>query len=233
MGVKRAAGEQPVIGDRARPDASRGAVPSIDRQHDIRAAAATIVWLATALGCPAQSEDDGARALTGIVESAQNIMALASDEFRPRAATAVSIDTMARAAAERARLEFPVTVTVDAAPALVVAPALDIVRVLDNLLANACRAAGVGGIVRVGVVERGDHVLIEIVDSGPGIDDFAASRGLGISIVRRLVEQLGGRIALQRINDVGGTSARVELPRARGAEALTALPTKVNGRQTS
>ncbi|WP_042695397.1 ATP-binding protein, partial [Azospirillum sp. B506] len=85
-------------------------------------------------------------------------------------------------------------------------------RVLRNLLANALRFAP-GGRVLLGARRRGDHLQIEVWDSGIGIADQHIERifqdffqvgnaardrreglGLGLSIARRLVTMLGGSI---------------------------------------
>jgi signal transduction histidine kinase len=221
MDVEWAADDQRQRDLRTRSDDTHAVLP-VDRQHDIRAAATTIVWLASALGSNNQSEQDRARSLDGIVACAQTITALtADDRRRPRLEAAVALDELVRAAAERVRLTFPVrvTVTIDAVPAIVWAPAIDIVRVLDNLFANACQAAGAGGTVHAVVAERGDRVVTEIVDSGPGIDAMPSTRGVGLSIVVTLVEQLGGTLTLERVDASGGTRARVELPRVQEVDS--------------
>jgi two-component system sensor histidine kinase AtoS len=103
-------------------------------------------------------------------------------------------------------------------------------RVWRNLILNAMQATAPGGRVRVSVDVRAsvdDHDSVGRVtvgDSGCGIpperlpgifEDFTTTKkrglGLGLPISRRIVEQLGGTIAVTSV--VGeGTTVTVELP---------------------
>ena len=105
-------------------------------------------------------------------------------------------------------------------------------RLLLNLLSNAMKFVPDGGRVRVAVETDGFHVALVVEDDGPGIpdalrelifepfrrgDDDATRRfggtGLGLTIVKEIVERHGGRIAVGDGID-GGASFSVELPYA-------------------
>ncbi len=85
--------------------------------------------------------------------------------------------------------------------------------VLDNLISNAVKFTPTGGRVRVSVCRQGDEVELSVADSGVGIPAEELERvferfyqieshltrrhggmGLGLSIVKELVELQGGRV---------------------------------------
>lgn len=113
-------------------------------------------------------------------------------------------------------------------------PENDIRSVVGNLVANALEATGGKGPVDVTVRADSRRVRVRVADKGPGLPDgdlFAAffttkssGTGLGLWLVRRLVEGAGGSIrACNR--RVGGAAFVVDLPvpdhgRLKGAEIL-------------
>jgi signal transduction histidine kinase len=87
-------------------------------------------------------------------------------------------------------------------------------RIIQNLLANAAHYTESGGVL-LAARPRGDNVLIEIWDTGPGIpkqeqfrifEEFqrgtasehsgSSGFGLGLAIVRRMIDALGHRLEL-------------------------------------
>jgi signal transduction histidine kinase len=105
-----------------------------------------------------------------------------------------------------------------------------LIQVLTNLLGNALRYAPENGHVTVRALKRGDHVRLSVTDDGPGIapedipfvferfwrGDKSRSRGsggsgIGLAIVRRLVEMHGGTVGVE--SQVGqGSTFWIELP---------------------
>ena len=140
-----------------------------------------------------------------------------------------------------ARYQVRVETTVaDHADSLVIDPAR-LKQVLYNYLSNALKFTGEGGNVMLRATGEGDHVRIEVEDTGTGIaaDDvkrlFAddqqtaagarvgGSMGLGLALTRRLVETLGGSVGVASEPGVGSTFHAV-FPRAPGhADAMPAI----------
>ncbi|MCX7825500.1 MAG: ATP-binding protein, partial [Verrucomicrobiae bacterium] len=123
-------------------------------------------------------------------------------------------------------------------------------QVLINLIKNALQAMAPGGKLAVATERAEDSVVISVRDTGKGIpadeigrvfDPYQSLRaggmGLGLMIVRRIVQQHGG--AIEGDSGVGrGTGFRIRLPtpekRARLLEAApSAGPTPAAGSEPS
>lgn len=104
-------------------------------------------------------------------------------------------------------------------------------RILSNLVSNALKFTSEGSVI-VRLSERGEWVEMQVEDTGVGIaaeflpfafDEFRQESsgvtrryegsGLGLAITRRLVELMGGTIAVESTQNVG-TTFTVQLPSA-------------------
>ena len=106
------------------------------------------------------------------------------------------------------------------------ADATNLAILLQNLVGNAIQFTPDGGQVRVRLDASADDVVLSVEDSGPGVADDVRHRlferfyrggtgtgaGLGLSIVRRIVDLHHASIALERAT-LGGLDVRVRLPR--------------------
>jgi signal transduction histidine kinase len=112
-------------------------------------------------------------------------------------------------------------------------------QVVGNLLSNALRHAPAGTQVHVRAVGTADEVRLEVQDQGPGVpanavatifdpfrqgpSDRGSGLGLGLFIVRALVQAHGGTVELQ--SSPGKTTFAVRLPRgASSKEHPRAVP---------
>jgi PAS domain S-box-containing protein len=110
-------------------------------------------------------------------------------------------------------------------------------QVLWNLLTNAVKFTENGGSIRVAVVAEAGHVSIDVIDDGRGIDpealpfifdrfrqaDGSTTRsygglGLGLAIVRHLMESHGGTVSAASEGSGRGSRFTIRLP------ALIAAP---------
>ncbi|HWI80766.1 ATP-binding protein [Ramlibacter sp.] len=125
-------------------------------------------------------------------------------------------------------------IELDAAPGCVVAGDEALLQALArNLVDNAVRYSPRGARVQVRVARDGARIVLEVQDSGPGLDQADRQRlgqrffrvpgseesgsGLGWSIVRRIAAAHGAEVSLQRSPALGGLAVRVAFAAAEGS----------------
>jgi signal transduction histidine kinase len=122
-------------------------------------------------------------------------------------------------------------------------------QIVANLLSNAIKFTPAGGQVEVTLTSAGSHAVIQVVDTGQGIDaaflphiferfsqaDPSTTRreggiGLGLAIVRALVERHGGSVQADSPGPGLGATFTVRLPvlpsREAGAAQRPAMATR-------
>jgi two-component system, OmpR family, sensor kinase len=161
------------------------------------------------------------------------------DQGLPLDRRPVDLSTVVDATVDAARAVDPERpIDVDSQGPFVVLGAESRLRqVVDNLLTNARVHTATGTRIHVRVAAEDEGVVLEVADEGPGVppDDvdrifqrfYRADRsrtrslggvGLGLAIVRSLVEAHGGAVRYRR-RPGGGSIFRVVLPLASAAEA--------------
>lgn len=125
-----------------------------------------------------------------------------------------------------ARNRIRVELALDAACPLVHADADQMNQVLINLIMNAVHAMPDGGTLHIGLAPAGDMVKLTVADTGHGIPpevasqifdpffttkEFGKGTGLGLTVVKGILEEHGGSIAVE--SEPGkGTSFAISLP---------------------
>jgi signal transduction histidine kinase len=142
----------------------------------------------------------------------------------------------ARARAARPGHDVALTLDLDPAAGTVLGDAARLEQVVSNLVSNALKFTTSPGRVAVSLRRAGDHVRLVVTDTGCGIpadalarvfDEFFQDRrgiatasgglGLGLAIVRRIVELHGGTVQAHSDGPGRGSTFVVELPSADGA----------------
>jgi signal transduction histidine kinase/DNA-binding NarL/FixJ family response regulator len=129
------------------------------------------------------------------------------------------------------------SVEVDAPESLAVSGDPDRLReAIDNLVSNAVKYSPIGGRIAIAVRREDDEILISVSDNGPGLspEDMTrlfgrfqrlsakptageSSTGLGLSIVKRIIELHGGQVTADSPGGGRGTTFTVALPARREA----------------
>ena len=123
--------------------------------------------------------------------------------------------------------------TISSLPEVVIGDAGRLQQVLWNLLSNAVKFTPSGGEITIALSEAGNYAQIQVTDTGKGIradflpyvfehfrqQDGATTRkfgglGLGLAIVRQIVELHGGTVVASSLGEGQGATFTVHIPLA-------------------
>jgi signal transduction histidine kinase len=159
------------------------------------------------------------------LRSIERVATAALSTYRPpdpgRGFTDQDLDDLVTLVAPQARQRGVALRRDGALDRTVAADANAVRQVLLNLLLNAVRASPSGARVRLRVRDLGDAASFDVVDAGDGLPeairaflhgaddgDMPNGQGLGLRTVRRLVDELGGRLSAAS-QPGGGTTVTV------------------------
>ncbi|KQT46859.1 PAS domain-containing sensor histidine kinase [Methylobacterium sp. Leaf456] len=230
--------------------------------HELRTPLSALLGFIETLQGPAREDARAREQFLGIMRTqAQRMTRLIDDllslsriELREHVAPTRPVD-LGRIARQLVDMQAPlarergIALSVEApdAPMPVLGERDELLRVIENLVENAMKYGGSGGIVTVslhrldGSDGRPDRIELRVTDAGPGIApehiprlterfyrvDVASSRqqggtGLGLAIVKHSLNRHRGRLTIE--SELGaGTIVRVTLPEYRpdAAEAVS------------
>jgi CheY-like chemotaxis protein/anti-sigma regulatory factor (Ser/Thr protein kinase) len=191
------------------------------------------------------------RHLTRLVDDLLDVARVTSGKIALQR-VAIDLVPLVQAATEEVTATQPSAELVLDLPAQEVPVAVDAVRihqVLNNLLTNAFKYTPPGGRVKVALLQEPDWLVIQVADTGVGIsqdvlptifDPFAQAdrtldraqggMGLGLTVVRALVELHGGRVEVSSAGPGQGSTFSVRLPRDRElqlSEPVAPVPTEL------
>jgi PAS domain S-box-containing protein len=192
-----------------------------------------------------QAIDRNARAQTQIVADILDVSRIITGKFH-MSMGAVRLSDVIESAADTVRpaagaRDIRLELAIDPLAGPVWGDAGRLQQVVWNLLSNAVKFVPAGGLVQLRLEDAGSCVELSVTDDGPGIDpaflpyvfdrfrqaDSSSTRrhaglGLGLAIVRHLVELHGGSVEARNREDRSGALLIVRLPRQPAASAESA-----------
>jgi two-component system, sensor histidine kinase len=197
--------------------------------HDLRAPLGGIDAMAELLS-RTRLDPEQDRLVSALVAASQHLRSVADGVLGASIAPApaLTLSDQLRAIADAARgraivkgLNFTAEIAADLPNSIPMA-ATDLRRVLENLIDNAIKATASGGI-SLSVSSTQNRLALSIRDTGSGMnhaqqaqltDAVAAGNGLGLSLVRMLVDAAAGEIHCQS-DAAAGTAITIKLPHAQ------------------
>jgi protein-histidine pros-kinase len=212
--------------------------------HELRTPLTSLIGYGELLGDLESMSAQGRRFLAVMMRSAERELRLVDDlltlvqieegglSILP---TAVDLTVLVRDAVEAARPQaeesaLALGIVVPGGPVLVQGDRDRLGQAVDNLLSNAIKFTPRGGAVQVTMRADGGLAIVDVADTGPGIDPADVDRlferlyrasgaveqqvpgaGLGLTITLAIVSAHRGTITIPRTDD-SGTTFRVTLP---------------------
>jgi CheY-like chemotaxis protein len=137
-------------------------------------------------------------------------------------------------------------ISADLQPAWVDGDPTRLEQIATNLIDNAIKYTPAGGNIDISVASDGDEVVLTVRDSGVGIapdllphvfdifvqgaisiDRSQGGLGIGLSLVRRLIELHGGKVQADSDGTGSGSTFQIRLPRTEPA-GVTDSPVRVD-----
>ena len=188
--------------------------------HDLRQPVAAVLALASAALADELVPDRVEQRLAQIITEAHWLSKIINDMLAepgvPPSAEAVDIVSLVRDTVRSEQLICAAQISLqqsDQEPRYLMAAGTRLRRALANVLANATRAAGPDGHVKLIERPAGNAELIEIIDDGPGFGSMAAGNttGIGLQITEQILAECSGRMEVERLAS-GQTLVRLFLP---------------------
>ena len=195
--------------------------------HDLVTPAVTIRHLAELIATEVDLSNESLRRLSLIATEANNISeicAFALDTVRE--SRPVRLDFVVQECLESVRTSFGGTIDVEVDEGIVVlAERVPMLRLVANLLNNACQAAGDSGMVHVHLECDADSAFLVVANSGvplepglfEGLDGSGEPATLGLRIVTGILTECGGQVRCEP-GPFGSTSVEVQLPLIRSGD---------------
>ncbi|MET0356931.1 MAG: ATP-binding protein, partial [Cellvibrio sp.] len=189
-----------------------------------------------------------AKHMTRLIDDLLDVARITQGRIQLQKVTVDIADVVAQAleacesqvAAKQHRLNFSIIKT---SPHLVQGDSARLVQCVSNLLSNAVKYTEPGGQIVVSVHSEGEVVVIDVADSGSGIspellprvfDLFVQSHrtldrsqgglGIGLAVVKRLVEMQGGTVNADSPGEGFGSRFSIRLPLVTAPPAATEQP---------
>jgi signal transduction histidine kinase len=186
--------------------------------HDLRQPVAAVLALASAALAGEPVPDRVEHRLDQIMTHwlSKIINDMLAEPGVPPSAEAVDIVSLVRHTVRSEQLICAAQISLqqsDQEPRYLMAAGTRLRRALANVLANATRAAGPDGHVKLVERAAGNAELIEVIDDGPGFGSMAAGSrtGIGLQITGQMLAECGGRMEVERLSS-GETLVRMLLP---------------------